>query len=241
MNQKIKLLIEYKSSKSDEVFNKLLLELKYIIIYYLKKVSFNYKKEMEQEILIVIYKLCIDFKPSIEESLNFNYFTLSNLKLLKEANYQNIKIIFNNHYLEGFIRKYGDELFIKSFYDIEIRKIFIMEFCLFCNENRLIKYLKKRLNYLFNDYKRKENRTNLLLWNDIKIYPKIENNHFQPIDLISILGNKKLSKKEIKFLLSFIEDGRFLSEIELSKKLGISQQAVNKRKRLIIKKYMDKS
>ena len=46
-----------------------------------------------------------------------------------------------------------------------------------------------------------------------------------------------LSKKELMFLNYFIENGIQLSEQEVAKKLGISQQAVNKKKKQIIKKY----
>ena len=44
-------------------------------------------------------------------------------------------------------------------------------------------------------------------------------------------------KKDYEFLFNFIENDTLLTEQEVAKKLGITQQAVNKRKKKICKKY----
>ena len=58
------------------------------------------------------------------------------------------------------------------------------------------------------------------------------------IDVKEILKEKNLKEREIKFLLSFINNDKLLSEEEVAKKLGVSQQAINKRKKRIIKKIL---
>ena len=51
------------------------------------------------------------------------------------------------------------------------------------------------------------------------------------IDVKEILKEKNLKEREIKFLLSFINNDKLLSEEEVAKKLGVLQQAINKRKK----------
>ena len=65
---------------------------------------------------------------------------------------------------------------------------------------------------------------------------------YEDIELIDTIADKseseynlfekyKFEEKEIKFLKCFLEDGRILTEAEVAKKVGITQQAVNKKKK----------
>jgi len=51
------------------------------------------------------------------------------------------------------------------------------------------------------------------------------------------LNKYKMTIDEIVFLEKFIDNNSLLSESEVAKKLGISQQAVSKRRQKIRKKY----
>ncbi len=63
----------------------------------------------------------------------------------------------------------------------------------------------------------------------------INNAETELIDLITIdnknkiLENLNLNNEDYNFLLSFIEDGKILSQKEVAKKLNITQPAVSKK------------
>lgn len=63
----------------------------------------------------------------------------------------------------------------------------------------------------------------------------IDNNQVK--DKKEIIDLSILKKKEKDFIEKFIDNGKLLSERKVAKILGISQQAVNKRKKKIILKY----
>ena len=57
------------------------------------------------------------------------------------------------------------------------------------------------------------------------------------IELKEILSNKNVSSSEIQFLDKFIVDGKLLTQAEVAKELGISQQKVSRLWNSVKRKY----
>lgn len=72
---------------------------------------------------------------------------------------------------------------------------------------------------------------------NIEVRDKTEEYKEKDYELLKDYG---MSDKEITFLKNFIDGQCILTEKEVGIKLGISQQAVNKRKKKIIEKYKNK-
>ena len=65
MNEKIKLIIAYQETKNDETFEEIISHFKRIMFYHLKMIPKFYKKDIFQEMLMVIYQyiICYEIKP----------------------------------------------------------------------------------------------------------------------------------------------------------------------------------
>lgn len=96
------------------------------------------------------------------------------------------------------------------------------------NEYQFIKYIEKTVHNCYIDFLRQLRRKVILNTNDIEDV-KSEGNR----------NNYSLTNKERDFLNLFYKDGQALTEKEVAKKLGISQQAVSKRKRKIYQKIAE--
>lgn len=136
-------------------------------------------------------------------------------KIIKHFKIKNHEI--SQFYLEKFKTKY------------QITKFDYKEFNLFCNENEFLKYVEVSFrNHLISYYRKQTKEECIEFVEDLEDYP----------DIISYEDIKfELNQQEMAFLSLFIENNHLLTEKEVAKKLGISQQAVSKRKNKIIKKY----
>lgn len=207
MNCIIKLVMEYKRTADDEIFEKIVSEFQALFLKYLKEIPKFYKDDVYQEMLIILFKVINKFE-------------------IKEKTIDD---------------KYSAKL-IEKYQISNERKVTYEELNLFYNENQFIKYLDKALNNKMVSFFRK-NREELYIkkinLNDI-IYENIEMIDTLP-DLStayeSPFDKYDFDEKEMMFINSFIENGQIISEKEVAKKLKITQQAVNKRKRKLIDKY----
>lgn len=106
---------------------------------------------------------------------------------------------------------------------------------LYCNQNEFIKYIRISLKNFLIDLKRKEQINTKIIYQDLTLIDNYINDNKFKIEYTLNLTN---SQKEFVFL--FIgNDGNILTDSQVAKKLGITQQAVNKRKQKI-KKLINK-
>lgn len=224
MNQLIKLVEKYQKEESDIILNLIFEKIKPMLIKYRNKVPKFYQDDLNQEMLMRTHKLIKDFK------INSNY----KIILVNEENID-YKLIENNLYLQKFLKIYQRETLDNSKLN--------QEYNLFCNEKQFINCLNIRLKSTYIDFIKKNKNyinQNIISLNQINL-ENIEMidaiiDDFEPIETL-LLGKHNLTNDELNFILEFMEKGRILSETKVGKKLGISQQAVNKRKKKIINKY----
>jgi len=217
MNRLIKMVLCCKSSFKDELFNEIMLMLNEKIEYYVKDIETNDRDDVRQNIINKIYKLIHEFK-MIDIDLEY-------IEFIKE-----FYILKNNN--ESLIISLKNFYFV---YEDIINKIFNMnelyyEYNLYCNENQFKKYINKLCENSVNDYyrdksKEKEYRTN---------YNSNSDNSSCYFD---ILNNLNINSKDIEFIKLFFYKNRRLKDLEVSKRLGVSKQAVSKRKKRIENKY----
>ncbi len=246
MNDKIKLIIEYQNNKSDYLFMKIVQSFHKLMKYEINKIDRVYQEDLYQEMLINLYNAINSFKVNENIKVELEQFNYENLLLIKELNYANINQIMHGKYFKGFVEMYDKVLFELAFSNDAKLQEFIYEYKLFCNENQLIAYLKSTFKYtrvsFYRNYLVKQNSKIINLNTPIK-------DNLELLDIIpdpsysqdeSILYFESLSKDDNEFLNLFLEKNKLLTEIEVGQKLGLSQQAVNKRKRKIISKLINK-
>ena len=121
----------------------------------------------------------------------------------------------------------------KEKYKNEINYNFEEEYNLFCNENQFRKYINLLCKNKVIDFIRKEKQENIISLNSLV------NENTELLELIKEKEIKDIkiqySSKDLEFLNNFIEDNRILTQKEVAKKLGISQQAVSKKLKKIKK------
>ena len=211
MNQLIKWIQEYQNSKEDYLFEIIVKKVEKIIYSHLQKVSKQYKDDVYQEMLIGLYRLLQTFEIREHEE--------------------------NAAYLNNFFLALDEES-LKE-------KNWKQEYQYFCNEKQFIECLNKRLHSVYVDFFRKLSyEMSLEICNfdieddrNIEVRDKTEEYKEKDYELLKDYG---MSDKEITFLKNFIDGQCILTEKEVGIKLGISQQAVNKRKKKIIEKYKNK-
>jgi hypothetical protein len=142
----------------------------------------------------------------------------------------------------SFNAKYGDDLFRTAYLDKERMNLFVNELILFCNENQFIRYITKTFQNIYVDFLRKhyyEINNCYINFDTMKIETnQVYNNCFNNSLFYDAFD---FEEEDLIFLKLFIENGNVLSEREVGIKLGISQQAVNKRKKSIYKKYQTRN
>lgn len=222
MNNTIKLVIDYQKNQDNDIFEKLVEQLKEILRFKFYKIPLKDQDDLYQEMLIGLNKLINNFKVLDNYIVNNHLFENDNLIKYQRYGVGYIKEEFDINYLDGFIDKYSNDLFIKAFKDKESKELFIYEYNLFCNENQFKRLLILKCESMYIDYL----RHNKSIIDDIFINEEI------------VIDKKKEFidiPKEDKELLEMIMKDK-LTEQQVADKLGITQQAVNKRKKKIIDK-----
>lgn len=201
-----------------------------LIKSYVYKIHSYYRDDLYQEILIKIYNVIDTFK------INLNILYEINIELVKNIKERNYYKILNEKYVNGYEEKYGDVVLImyqnEKIQDSEL----ILELSYFCNENQFINYINKSINSAFVNFVRnKKSEYNINIKRERRKKNKIEEvNYLELLDQLFLKYN--LLDEEKKFLKMFIENNKLISEKTVGRKLGISQQAVNKRKKKITNK-----
>lgn len=227
INWLIKMVVRYKECCDEEVLNNILKAFEPKIKYYINNVINNgidkkdNKDDLIQEIKIKIYESLSKF---MIRDVDINYDTfVNNLNERKKSNDSKIEI---NKYIDNFYNEYK-ELILNNYDYYNL----YYEYKLFCNENQFKKYVDTVINNLIIDLYRKSNRRREQdknmesYYSDINVCKEIE------------LRNIKMSEKDYNFIKLFHNDCKRMTETEVGRVLGISQQAVNKRKNRILKKY----
>lgn len=219
MNKIIKLILKYKKTKDDYIFEEIveifnpLIKVKCNKVIKSNDLQFfkKDKEEIKQDLLAKLF--------STIEHFNYKKY-YNNLDIEKLKN--------NKHFIN----------FIKANPNINNDKL-IDEFNLFCNENQFKKYLNKTFNNeILKNIKILNSNINIVSLNNVNkeeieiINTILETNKTISYDLF------KLTKKEKDFLQLFIENNNVLTIQEVSKKLNITKQAVSKRKKIILKKII---
>lgn len=201
-----------------------------LIKSYVYKIHSYYRDDLYQEILIKIYNVIDIFK------INLNILYEINIELVKNIKERNYYKILNEKYVNGYEEKYGDMVLVmyqnEKIQDSEL----ILELSYFCNENQFINYINKSINSAFVNFVRnKKSEYNINIKRERRKKNKIEEvNYLELLDQLFLKYN--LLDEEKKFLKMFIENNKLISEKTVGRKLGISQQAVNKRKKKITNK-----
>ena len=234
MNILIKKVLEHQHTKDEFIFEEIINELNNIINIQCSKIIKYYKEDLKQELLFEIYKGIPQYKP-IKELITY------------DLEIKDINKIFNNinksNYYKSFIKRYGIRI---NSLDNKIIIDLINEFYLFCNENQFRKYInvlceRKRVDFC-RKYKVSENSKNISL---NVVADDDEEFLYKLIDKTSEIKNYEidyslLSNKDIKFLKLFFEGNRKLTEKEVAKKLGVTQQAVSSMLKRIRERYKNK-
>lgn len=217
MNQIIKLVMIHKEKTTDESFQKIVENLKYIIKFHIKIFDNNDDKEdAMQELLIVLNEILYKFSIVWIVPKDFESYDLDQL-------------LVKNNDLEEFITKNYDKLKFMS------KDQLLYEYNLYVNEKQFIKYVNisfgrkcRSLKMAFEKVRENE------IFKDIDDIDLIVNS--QGIFCThQTINNLPITEENKQFLLCFIENNRLLTQEEVAKKLNITQQAVSKKWTKIIK------
>lgn len=194
--------------------------IKYQKIY--KKYHY-YDSELFKEIALFFEPLILKILKKIKNKINKDIYQEMIIKL----NYLIIKFDIKKYdYDIKYIKNYIEEKKTKK------EKIIYYEYNLFCNQNQLLKYVKRSLlNFVIDIVRKNEREKKKIILKDFRVidnYEKEINFKKDPLE--------KLTNSQKEFVFSFLDkDNNVLSERDVAKKLGITQQAVNKRKAKIKK------
>ena len=198
----------------------------------------QYQQTLDNELFT---KIAVEFMPLIEKNLNY-----AKMKKIDEEELKDLKqtlliklnqIVLNfkivNHPIqEKYFDLFTNECCMKTIEDYETLQ---KEYQAFCNYNNFKKYLKVSMHNEVISYMKKYTASqNKIKLND-KTKDEMELLEFVPDYEVKQVeyDYSKLTKKDLEFLNLFIENTRILTSTEVSKKLNISRQAVNKRKNRI--------
>lgn len=213
---------------------------KFLILKYAKKVKPYFREDIQQELLMGLYRAFNKFV-EVKYSVAEGFFSDENYAKLDEQLSES-ELIQSPKYLSGFISKYGKTLLVEAFTSTEKRDEFIMKYSAFCNRNQFSNYLQTTFKNIIIDYNKKfwvnlNNQTislNALISENVELLETIDDKsaNAQPIRF-----RHDLSDSDWDFAIKFIDKSRIKSEKEVAKELGISQQAVNRKKLLMRKRY----
>lgn len=146
-------------------------------------------------------------------------------------------------YYPLFQTKYQIDERLIDYQDVNKMIELINEFYLFCNENQFKKYIKiiceKRRIDFCRKYKVSQNAKkislNIVTDDGEELIDKLMDPFFEHEN--NEIDYRLLSDKDMAFLNLFIDKGRTLTEKEVAKKLGVTQQAISSMLKRIAKRY----
>lgn len=222
MYELIRTIREFQEAPTDENFTRIIGILNGRRIREMSRVPSSFREDNSQEWLIRLFLLIKKFRilPCTMETDLF---------------FERIWISFNRKEIslfEKWIVKKGESALKEACANPRDAKKLIDEFTLFSNEIRFLHLLKRSSDFLYIDFLRKMNRRAEIELTEVK---EIEFERRNPCDFTF------LEEKDRQFLFLFLGEDCLLSEREVAEKLGISQQAVHKRKARIVKKHRKQS
>lgn len=239
MNELIKMVIQYKTNKSDFIFEQIVERLKLLIDSKTCKISKLHRDDFHQELLVCLLRVINTIKIKNYNLISIDLFTKKNFERLKINKFKNVNIILKNEYISSFINKYEIDLLVSAFNSEDKLPLFLHEFTLFCNENQFINYVKVSFNRLFYQFNKQINKFKCISLDmqisdgvdliDLIPYQEEEGNMFYDKTL--------LSKKDLEFLNLFYVDNKIIKEKEVAKILNVTPQAVSIRLKRLKNKY----
>lgn len=166
-------------------------------------------------------KLDKEYKDDLKQEILMSIFKVVNNFKIKNLN-------ADLSYIDNFKEKYKNE----TNYNFE------EEYNLFCNENQFRKYINILCKNKVIDFIRKEKQENIISLNRL-----VDEN----TELLELIKEKEIkdikilySSKDLEFLNNFIEENRILTQKEVAKKLGTSQQVISYKIKKIKEKLKNK-
>ncbi len=237
MNTLIKKVLEYQQTNDEFLYEDIINELDKLINIQCSKIVRYYKEDLKQELLLEIYKGISYYKP--EKELIKDNLECKKINII-------LKNIIKSKYYKSFKKKYGFKDNILNLKDVKLMTNVINEFYLFCNENQFRKYInviceRRRIDFC-RKYKSGKNLKNISL---NVVADDGEELIYKLIDKTSEIKNYEidyslLSNKDVKFLKFFFDGNRKLTEKEVAKKIGVTQQAVSSMLKRIRERYRKK-
>lgn len=239
MNELIKMVIQYKTNKSDFIFEQIVERLKLLIDSKICKIPKLHRDDFYQEILVCLLRVINTIKIKKYNLISLDLFTRKNFELLKMHNFKNVNMVLKNEYIYSFIQKYEIDLLVSAFNSVDKLSLFLHEFELFCNENQFLNYVKVSFNRLVYRFYKQINKFKCISL-DIEIS--------EGVDLIDLIPYQEeegkmfydknlLSKNDLEFLNLFYVDNKIIKEKEVAKILNVTPQAVSIRLKRIKNKY----
>ncbi len=239
MNELIKMVIQYKTNKSDFIFEQIVERLKLLIDSKICKIPKLHRDDFYQELLVCLLRVINTIKIKKYNLISLDLFTRKNFELLKMHNFKNVNMVLKNEYIYSFIQKYEIDLLVSAFNSVDKLSLFLHEFELFCNENQFLNYVKVSFNRLVYRFYKQINKFKCISL-DIEIS--------EGVDLIDLIPYQEeegkmfydknlLSKNDLEFLNLFYVDNKIIKEKEVAKILNVTPQAVSIRLKRIKNKY----
>lgn len=105
------------------------------------------------------------------------------------------------------------------------------------NNKQFLKILQLKFQYKIADFYKDYKKEQILM--ELYLKKMINEKRFNK-DLEDILLQKGLSKKEIQFIMEFIENEQIINQTKVARKLKVSQQTVSRKIKEIKEKYKKK-
>ena len=179
----------------------------------------KYQKENKEVYFLKIYN-------RLDKIISYKLQLVKDKEDVKQLIYLNIILFIRKFKIKEIETKNNYDKFIKEIKDknCNLKK----EFKYYCNEKQFLKYFNKIIDTTIKKYY----RDNKKYTNNLSINDNIDISSTSNVSLEDIF-----LKKDYEFLSNFIENDTLLTEQEVAKKLGVTQQAINKHKKKIYKKY----
>lgn len=236
-------ILEYQRTEQEKELEKILTHIHAFIFKTSKKVDSRFREDIIQELrmgaISVVKKIRIE-----KREIDSAFFSIENFNILKEHHFslETISNLFPIPYLIEFLKNSDIYLFQNAFMGEDYYHLLNAEFNKFNAQNQFFSILKKRFHSIIASFYRNNGNfisleINLLNRCNHKGKEWVEELEapIAPVFSFEALG---FSTNDALFLKLFIEEHRVLTQYEVSKKLGVSQQYVSKKISMIKKKYL---
>ncbi len=225
------LILEYKENQSEAILAQIYAILKPLILKYSKKVSVLYQEDILQELMMGTLSIIQQMKIQVPEIEKEAFMDIENQKNPSKKYYSNFVQEVEQHHLMHL-------LFADNYQ--KITELFHK----FCIRNQFYYLLEQRYRSIIATFYRENSN---YFYYEIRILNVVEDSGLERIDRLVSLEHQKydferygITEKDALFLKLFIDGNCILSQKEVAKKLGVSQQSISKRLKGLRKKYQTK-